>query len=620
VEGPDDKLFAKVMGRLLASDLAATEYPKKYVWPPHCKVMPESDAIVNAFATAAPELGATFDQSAGKIRPIVLVTKGMLKQIVKGDENSLAVIMGHELAHLSKDHVGNRKGETQLLALAFNRDQEIEADVNGLRYAVAAGYPYKVGVASALNAMRQVTRATSFEGLSQTHPTWEDRLAILDREQPKIWSAMSAFQNGFLFLHLEQYLAAQQCFKAVVAEFPDCHEGWANLGYAQLMQYCDGLDADDLEQYGIGPIAAGAFYSRPASLESKVRGIDEKLWKDAVKALDKALALKPDLVLPRASLGLAYLVHPEGKQLKKASQYFKDAQEGLVKDAEFKQNPVSLAAVLVNSGVADAAKGDAVMAKEKFNKAGRILSDEPLFPVVRTMEDTVDCNLALLEARAADAGAKRKACALLEQYLANASPDSAWWAVMYKRYGKLAKETNTATKPKEELAQRKVPTALRLVVSVTLGSEALTLSEPTKNAVARLGSDVVEQPLYPDSKIIRCRSAERGIDVLAKERVLAIFLVSDRAPPVLLRAQGQATKGRELRVGMGEKEAEELLKDQRAEKGKQAIADAKVDFRFYPELGLGIRFADGRVAELAIAQIPRRSFFVEDRGDDDNKK
>ena len=68
---------------------------------------------------------------------------------------------------------------------------------------------------------------------------------------------MSAFQNGFLFLELEQYLAARQCFQAVVAEFPDCYEAWANLGYAQLMQYCDGLDADDLRQFGIGQIVAG---------------------------------------------------------------------------------------------------------------------------------------------------------------------------------------------------------------------------------------------------------------------------------------------------------------------------------------------------------------------------
>src|SRR5439155_4829708 len=134
--------------------------------------------IVNAFAPASPVLGASLDESSGKVRPIVMVTEGMLREVIKGDENSLAIIMGHELAHLSKDHVGTQKGDIPLVALAFGREQEIEADLSGLRFALAAGYPYRSGVASAISAMRKQERATSFEGLSQTHPSWTDRLAL----------------------------------------------------------------------------------------------------------------------------------------------------------------------------------------------------------------------------------------------------------------------------------------------------------------------------------------------------------------------------------------------------------------------------------------------------------
>src|SRR5205807_3711630 len=132
-------------------------YPSKYLWPPKQMIMPDSEDIINAFASSSKLHGAAVDDKSGKLRPVVMVTKGMLKHIVKGDENSLAVIMGHELAHLSKDHVGRQKGDVPLLALAFGRDQEIEADLNGLRYAVAAGYPYKKGVAHALTAMRKQT-------------------------------------------------------------------------------------------------------------------------------------------------------------------------------------------------------------------------------------------------------------------------------------------------------------------------------------------------------------------------------------------------------------------------------------------------------------------------------
>jgi hypothetical protein len=66
--------------------------------------------------------------------------------------------------------------------------------------------------------------------LNKDHPSWKDRLAELDPNQPSLWRAMSAFDNGNHFLLLEQYLAAERCFEKVVDDFPDCYEAWANLG------------------------------------------------------------------------------------------------------------------------------------------------------------------------------------------------------------------------------------------------------------------------------------------------------------------------------------------------------------------------------------------------------
>jgi tetratricopeptide (TPR) repeat protein len=545
------------------------------------------------------------DDKSNKMRPIVMATRGLFKEVVKGDENSLAVIMGHELAHLSKDHVGNIKEEASLVSLAFNRDQEIEADLSGLRYAVAAGYPYRTGVASAYASFRKLARgATSFEGLSQNHPTWEDRLALLDRNQAHLWTAMSAFQNGFLFANLEQYAAAQQCFKAVLLEFPECHEAWANLGNSLLMQYCDGLDTDDLRTYGLSPIAAVGFYSRPESLESKVRGIDEKLWKEAVKALERALAWKEAQALPRAGLGLAYLVHPEGKQLKKATQYFKEALDAMDTDLEMSTNPSARTALLINAAVADIARGELDAARLKLKKA-----DGSLHRTAFTIEDAFLANLALLQSKSPNREHKLEACKTWELYLKNAGPDLAWWPIGYDQYAKVAKEVKHTAIAQESLKKASIPSLARLVVSVNVGGKVFSLSEPAKDAVDRLGKDAVAQPLFPDSKINRWRSADSGIDVLAKDKVLAIFLTSAKAPPVALRAMGVGGKAHDLRVGKTEKDARELLKDQQAEKGTRSIADAKTPFHFYPAIGLGIRFADNKVEELAIAQVPRRPLF-----------
>ncbi len=69
----------------------------------------------------------------------------------------------------------------------------------------------------------------------------------------------------------------------MTTDFPSCHEGWANLGYARLMLYCDGLTPEILAKKDIGQIVVGGFYRRAEGLVA--RGEDEKLWFDAVGAL-----------------------------------------------------------------------------------------------------------------------------------------------------------------------------------------------------------------------------------------------------------------------------------------------------------------------------------------------
>lgn len=608
-ENDDEKLFQKVMHRLLSTDVADTEYPKKYFWPPQYFIKPKSQNEFNAYASAHKLAGAAVQEKTGKVRPVVMITQGFMKKVIRSDENLLAVIMGHELAHLTRDHVAGRKGDTEFLLLAFSRDHEIEADLNGIRYAVAAGYPYKDSVASMAKEMRALPGYSSFEGLHASHPSWDERLALLDRQQAKLWSAMASFRNGNFFLEIEQYLAAQHCFKAVLKEFPDCYEAWANLGYVQLMRYFDGLDTDDLRRYGIGQVMAGGFYTRPVSLESKVRGIDEKLWIDAVKALNRAITLRSDLVLPRASLGLAFLVHPEGKNVKKAKQYFAEAMGALAKDPELRLNSLARSSLIFNAAVVDLAGGDIAEASKKFTAAMK-LNDLEFRPLARNMEGAFLYNRALLDSFSTDNDSKRKAHELLEDYLIQTSADSAWWPLAYERYVAVAKELKLEGRPKNKFSQETMSRSMRMVTSVPVGPESITLAESVQQVVEHLGKDAgVEIPLVPGSKMVRWRFAAHGIDLLARDKVLAIFLTSAKAPPLKVQALGAATRIKEIRVGMPEKDLKELLKEQPAERGQRHIADTRTAYHFYPTMGLAVRFDKGQVAELALVQMPRRFMF-----------
>ena len=89
--------------------------------------------------------------------------------------------------------------------------------------------------------------------------------------------------------------------------------------------------------------------------------------------------------------------------------------------------------------------------------------------------------------------------------------------------------------------------------------------------------------------------------------MLAIFLTSDKAPPVYVQARGAGAKPQELRVGMSTRTLLTIWPIGRAKRVVSIVPT--VEYVFIPELGLGFRFADDRVIEIVLAQPPRKTPF-----------
>lgn len=138
----------------------------------------------------------------------VTVTQGMLRFIKSEDE--LAVVLGHEIAHLAKGHILKNIGSGILSSIGgillgvgaevlapgsggtvsditggafsarFSRDFEREADYFGLKYAYLAGYDIDVGKdiweRFAIEAPRSMTR-----DLFSTHPSSPERMLRLKK-------------------------------------------------------------------------------------------------------------------------------------------------------------------------------------------------------------------------------------------------------------------------------------------------------------------------------------------------------------------------------------------------------------------------------------------------------
>jgi tetratricopeptide (TPR) repeat protein len=578
----------------------------KFMLPPVFAIVSKDQ--VNAYATGKLE----GDGPDAQVRPQVVVLRGTLDRVIRnaadpaGDADRLAFIVGHELSHVGLGHIVRpRAGQTEFTRLVFGRQQETAADRKGMELALKAGYSFRRG-RTAIDRMKALgLDYSSFEGLGVDHPAWNDRLAAMDQDQAELWRAMAAFDDGVVFLCFEQYASAEVCFRAVLREFPQCPEAWTNLGDAQLMRYCDKLDANDLRGLGVGQPAVGAFYTRPESLEAAVRGVDRTLWQDAVEALQKALKLQPDLVLAQADLGVAFLVAPAGQDAERAARYLRSAAARAATDPAV--DPLMRASVRVNAGAAELAAGEREAAAKQLAAAEKELRDAgdlPEAPVTLGAVSALLYNRALWLAASSNEAHRREAVKQFEQYLRVAPPASAWWPLAYEHYTKLCRALKQSIKTQAELARRGEP-GFRPLTSVKLASgPTIHLSEPVREAVDKLGKGAPAL-VEGGQGLARWRYPEHGIDLLAADRVLAICLKGPKAPAVAIQKMGAGAETHDLRPNIARADLDKILAGEPYD--VRQLDRPGIDYRFYPGIGLAARLAKGRVDELVIAQIPRKA-------------
>jgi predicted Zn-dependent protease len=136
---------------------------------------------------------------------------GILAKL-KLDDDEVAMIMGHEIAHALLEHARERMGKTlvtrgaielgaalfglgnvgrsvadmggQLLTLRFSRDDESEADALGLVLAAKAGYRPQAGV-TLWQKMLAANKGAPPQWLS-THPSGESRIREIQARLPRV--------------------------------------------------------------------------------------------------------------------------------------------------------------------------------------------------------------------------------------------------------------------------------------------------------------------------------------------------------------------------------------------------------------------------------------------------
>jgi tetratricopeptide (TPR) repeat protein len=589
VSESDRTLAEQVFQRLLL--FAPT--PANMPWPPKLEIIDKDE--INAFAVMRGPEGSQY--------PVVVCYNGLLKRVVEGNVDRSAYVLGHEISHHTLGHTRAGTGQTEFLRATFSRDQEVAADRKGMELALQAGYSYLGGLSAIRTMIDLGLNYSSFEGLAADHPSFLDRIALLDKNQAALWRAMSSFDNGVYFLLVQNYLLAERAFRQVTKDFPSSDEAWANLGYALLMQYADSLDTDDLRHFDVGQVVAGGFYRRPKSLEVKVRGINEELWWDAVGALRESTRLKPEFSLPKANLGVAYLFRPAGRDPGKAAQFLEEASQLAGRDPSL--DPVSRLAEDINLAVAYAALGDNQKAMTTLGQVETSLRNKQQSSLLgdSSVSNALAYNHAFLLAQSPDGERQRLAISELEAYLRKTDSSLTWWQLAYQRYNVLCKQFGTVPKTENELLSQ---TTLRFrpVAGLDMTKGQIALGQSLADVKRQLGAEASSTPVVKGTNVVRLDYPAHGLAIIGTDEVLAIVLCSNKASPVSIREMGLGTEPIQLQVGMTSADLDRLLGG--SDYDFRQLTDPDLNYRFYSDLGIAALSQEGKIVEFVISQIPKR--------------
>ena len=247
--------------------------------------------------------------------------------------------------------------------------------------------------------------------------------------------------------------------------FPIARKPGRTLGYAQLMQYCDALDPDDIRRFDLGQIVIGGFYQRSEMFEQS-RQIATDLWAPAVASLEKALKLNPKLVLAKGNLAIAYLVSPAGKDTAKATAIFNEIDDILRRYRRGRRGQRRFAV-----GIAGQCRGRARPTGppiwRRSKKPGMIWRrDSRSFAKADRYPEYPDTQAAATKwpwrsiaeaslAKSTDNKDRQSAVDLFANYLTQTSTSAVWWPLAYDKYVAVCKDLGSQPKSKDDLSSKR---------------------------------------------------------------------------------------------------------------------------------------------------------------------
>ena len=567
----------------------------RLTYPVKCVVEEKADVNANASAFYPDP-----KKKEGKPTARMTVYTGLFKWM-NNDIKLVRAVVAHELAHLSKKHLGSGMKAADL-DLIFTRQQEYEADATGAAVLEKCGYSRK-DMTSMLLRLGEVSRtAPASVKVMGDHADCQRRAAAVDKSN-LVLRSMVSFTTGEAYLDVRAYNKAMIQFDKSVEQAPDFYEAKFNAAYAALQKYYDELNPGVRElwyQPDFGP----SFLLPPATPKQEgINDQDRASYADALKRIRVVAVQLNARQEANELLGLALVLEPDGK-----ASIISEGIKTLEKALTTAVTPDDRLRIANNLAIGYQRQGNVASAIDKMfaeqKKSTRFnaylagnLGAQPLPAKIKGAEATTALNV-------------------LYTYLSNVSNRATGYSKVQSTFEDLKKRLGVTTK---EITRKGIP--ICNAFSLTDGGRTVFLLDPFEQYYRSIGAlDAIQSYSSKFSSMLEFVWQGGNFTILTDKeydendpndgkitpalvKSLEVIRVTSYNPGAFIEfrsADDKVNLSFKVTVGMTVEDFDKFL-DSKSGEAKQLIHNAAMEeWIYFPGLNFGIFAKDKKVAGVTV--------------------
>ena len=273
-------------------------------YPIKCRVETKDD--VNAYASVEVDKNA---KAGEKPQAIMVVYTGLVKWM-NNDLNLVRAVVCHEIAHLSKGHLGKGMKAADL-DLVFTRQQEYEADATGAAVLEKAGFSRKDMVNMLLRLGEVSREAPASIKVMGDHADTQRRALNIEKNN-LVLRSMVSFTNGEAYMDVRAFNQAMMEFDKAKDSAPDFYEAQYNGTLCAFLKYYDEMDATVRENWFQPDFGPSMLLPLSKGRAGIVTDGDKANYADAMVRMKALLAFDAKRQETNELFGLALVLDPNG--------------------------------------------------------------------------------------------------------------------------------------------------------------------------------------------------------------------------------------------------------------------------------------------------------------------